>query len=146
MKPYQERVIAEKAALDQKRKALLGFIGLAPEFRRLPPLERSRLNRQLEAMTLYSNILDERINCFPQPDNAPQPKPKLKRDWVGRRVRLVNRVVSRGGKIFEAGTVMNVIRNHSGLHLTAEQVCDKCGLGDLHWVRGVSEDSVELLP
>jgi len=32
--------------------------------RTLDKMEQSRLNRQLEAMTLYSNILGERIAAF----------------------------------------------------------------------------------
>lgn len=63
MKPHQERVVAEKAELDGKRERLTSFIG-GPTYRTLDATEQSRLNRQLEAMTLYSNILDERIGAF----------------------------------------------------------------------------------
>ncbi len=53
----------EKAELDEKRKKLTAFIG-GDVWRGLDELEQSRLNRQLEAMTLYSNILGERIAAF----------------------------------------------------------------------------------
>lgn len=65
MHPYQKRVIEEKAELDTKRQKLTFFIG-TEEWRRLDEQEKSRMNRQLEAMTLYSNILGERIAAFPQ--------------------------------------------------------------------------------
>lgn len=60
---YQKRVIEEKDALDHKRGLLAAFIG-GSLWRALPEQEQSRLNRQLEAMTLYSNILQERIQSF----------------------------------------------------------------------------------
>ena len=63
MKPHQERVVIEKTELDEKRKKLTAFIG-GDVYRTLGDLEQSRLNRQLEAMTLYSNILAERISAF----------------------------------------------------------------------------------
>jgi len=63
MKPHQERVVIEKAELDEKRKKLTVFLG-GDVWRGLDELEQSRLNRQLEAMTLYSNILGERIAAF----------------------------------------------------------------------------------
>ncbi len=64
MKPYQERVVAEKNALDEKLSLLSSFIGSNDIYRTLDRVEQSRLNRQLEAMTLYSNILGERIAAF----------------------------------------------------------------------------------
>ena len=63
MKPHQERVVTEKQELDSKREKLTAFIG-GKTFRTLDATEQSRLNRQLEAMTLYSNILGERIAAF----------------------------------------------------------------------------------
>lgn len=52
MKPHQERIVAEKNELDNKRGRLTAFIGGAA--RTLDSAEQSRLSRQLEAMTLYS--------------------------------------------------------------------------------------------
>lgn len=63
MQPHQERVVAEKSELDKKRAKLTSFIG-GETYRTLDQVEQSRLNRQLEAMTLYSNILAERIAAF----------------------------------------------------------------------------------
>lgn len=63
MQPHQERVVKEKEELDEKREKLTGFIG-GKIYRELNAAEQSRLNRQLEAMTLYSNILGERISNF----------------------------------------------------------------------------------
>ena len=63
MEPHQERVIEERNQLDVKRMKLRAFIG-GTVWRGLPEAEQSRLNRQLEAMTLYSDILAERINAF----------------------------------------------------------------------------------
>jgi hypothetical protein len=63
VQPHQQRVIDEKKELDGKRERLQSFIG-GETYRTLDPTEQSRLNRQLEAMTLYSNILGERIAAF----------------------------------------------------------------------------------
>jgi hypothetical protein len=63
MQPYQQRVVDEQEDLDSKRDRLRAFFG-TDLYRELDPAEQSRLNRQLEAMTLYSNILAERIAAF----------------------------------------------------------------------------------
>ncbi|PYJ09809.1 MAG: hypothetical protein DMF06_08695 [Verrucomicrobia bacterium] len=63
MKEHQLRVVTEKSELDVKRGKLTVFIG-GDVWRGLDELEQSRLNRQLEAMTLYSNILGDRIAAF----------------------------------------------------------------------------------
>lgn len=63
MQPYQQRVVEEQEELDIKRDRLRAFFG-TDLYRELDPAEQSRLNRQLEAMTLYSNILAERIAAF----------------------------------------------------------------------------------
>lgn len=60
MQPQQERLATERADLDAKRKRLGRFIA-GNIYPTLDRVERSRLNRQLEAMRLYSNILAERI-------------------------------------------------------------------------------------
>lgn len=64
LQPHQQRVVDEQMDLDDKRLKLGQFIGQNPIYRDLPQQEQSRLNRQLEAMTLYSNILGERIAAF----------------------------------------------------------------------------------
>lgn len=63
MQPHQERVVIEKHELDSKREKLTVFVG-SEVYRTLDTAEQYRLNRQLEAMTLYSNILGERIAAF----------------------------------------------------------------------------------
>lgn len=71
MKPYQERVVTEKHELDDKRQKLAIFIGDGGAGRTLDAAEQSRLSRQLEAMTLYSNALGERIAAFEAKSNTP---------------------------------------------------------------------------
>lgn len=63
MQPHQERVVTEKTQLNERRQKLVAFIG-GDTYRTLDKVEQSRLNRQLEAMTLYENILGERIAAF----------------------------------------------------------------------------------
>ena len=63
LQPHQQRVIAEKEALDVKREKLIVFIQ-SPEFDGITVQERSLLTRQLLAMDDYSAILGERICAF----------------------------------------------------------------------------------
>lgn len=63
MKLYQQRVCEEREALDRKRKKLSMFFG-TDAYHRLPDEERTRMRRQAEAMTSYSDILKERIDAF----------------------------------------------------------------------------------
>jgi hypothetical protein len=63
MEPYQERVVAEKAELDEKIEKLTTFIwGLA--FTKLPDKERVLLSSQRFHMISLSVILGERIASF----------------------------------------------------------------------------------
>lgn len=62
--PYQQRVIDEKAALDEKITKLADFIILSPVFKELPGADRGRLYRQHTAMRAYSGVLGERIEAF----------------------------------------------------------------------------------
>jgi len=66
MQPHQERVIAEKKELDGKLEKLHAFcFGLDTKiFGSLSPEERDRLERQYDAMKVYSGILAERIKAF----------------------------------------------------------------------------------
>jgi hypothetical protein len=63
MKPYQERVIQEKAELDMKREALDAFIN-SDTFDGLTYLDQSLLVVQADAMMLYSGVLTQRIHQF----------------------------------------------------------------------------------
>ena len=60
MAPHQERVVSEKEELDDKIAKLAAFIGVST-YAKLPTAEQDRLERQIGAMTIYSNILRERI-------------------------------------------------------------------------------------
>lgn len=63
MAPYQERVIAEKAELDEKLQKLVAF-SETEIFNGLPEDERERLHQQAEYMQLYSDVLGKRIAAF----------------------------------------------------------------------------------
>jgi len=63
MQPHQERVVTEKAELDEKLDKLKKFI-LGSVFPTLPVDERRRLNYQFDIMEKYSGILGERIHAF----------------------------------------------------------------------------------
>jgi hypothetical protein len=61
MEPWQERVVAEKAELDERLGKLSKFVYENAEFWKICEAERSLLRRQLTVMDLYSRILGERI-------------------------------------------------------------------------------------
>lgn len=63
MQPYQQRVIDEKAELDDRLAKLQAFWD-NPIFTTLPPAERERLERQSRIMQDYSAVLGERIAAF----------------------------------------------------------------------------------
>jgi len=63
MKPFQQRVVDEKAALDDKIGRLRPFIG-GETFLSLPREEQKRMERQLHIMDEYSAVLGERIAAF----------------------------------------------------------------------------------
>lgn len=60
---WQQRVVDEKAALDQKLEALCLF-SYGRTFETLPLMERERLNMQRHLMTCYSAVLGARIAAF----------------------------------------------------------------------------------
>lgn len=61
--PHQQRVVAEKAELDERREKLAVFIN-GPIFGDLPGPERLHLNEQQRVMAEYSSILGARIATF----------------------------------------------------------------------------------
>ena len=63
MQPYQERVVIEKTELDEKCSKLSSFIN-SETYYTLNSLEQLQLAWQLKFMTLYSDILGERIAGF----------------------------------------------------------------------------------
>lgn len=61
--PHQQRVIGEKAVLDDRLRKLNAFFG-TPIFTGLDEEERERLAQQRQAMAQYSIVLGERIEAF----------------------------------------------------------------------------------
>jgi hypothetical protein len=63
MQPHQQRVVEEKAELDNKIQKLNAFFH-SSIFSSLPEAEKDRMKRQVGVMEEYSSILQERINAF----------------------------------------------------------------------------------
>jgi hypothetical protein len=63
MQPHQERVLAEKADLDDKAAKLLKFID-GDVYDTLPETDRELLEQQYLIMASYSAILGKRIARF----------------------------------------------------------------------------------
>lgn len=53
-------------------------------------------------------------------------RPKLKRDWIGRFVRLRKPMETAAGVFFEAGEVMEVYKYYRGLGLRTTCCCSEC--------------------
>lgn len=63
MQPHQQRVVDEKADLDDKRAKLLAFFN-TDLFRGLDQAEKDRLRTQHGIMGVYADILNQRIAAF----------------------------------------------------------------------------------
>lgn len=63
MQPHERRVVNEHHELTQRAERLDLFMGSA-FFQQLTDAERRRLERQHTYMTLYLNVLQERIDAF----------------------------------------------------------------------------------
>jgi len=63
MNGWQQRVIDEKRELDEKRSRLDDFQA-GDTFAGLEPMDRALLNKQMDAMGIYSRILEMRIERF----------------------------------------------------------------------------------
>ena len=61
--PHHQRVVTEKAELDEKRDKLSAF-ACTPAFLSLETAEQERLGRQSSIMASYSEVLGERIAAF----------------------------------------------------------------------------------
>jgi hypothetical protein len=61
--PHQQRVINERAELDDRRSRLNSFMD-TDEYAVLDHVQKDLLKRQYKAMTEYSNILGERIEAW----------------------------------------------------------------------------------
>lgn len=68
LQPHQQRVVQEKAELDERMQKLHAFHA-SPTFDGLHPAEQERLLSQITAMSVYSDILRRRIAAFPPPDD-----------------------------------------------------------------------------
>lgn len=74
MQPHEERVIVEKAEIDDKLAKLKEFCfdPGSPVFKALEPIDRDLLEDQYTVMERYSKILGDRIFRF---KNTPMQKP-----------------------------------------------------------------------
>jgi hypothetical protein len=63
MLPHEERVVTEKNELDDKIEKLSKFIK-GPTFENLENFQKQCLNKQLNIMQSYSDVLTERISHF----------------------------------------------------------------------------------
>lgn len=63
LQPHQQRVVTEKAELDEKLAKLLAFFQ-TPIFAGLSEAEQSRLRNQARFMDGYAAVLEERIAAF----------------------------------------------------------------------------------
>lgn len=68
MLPYQERVIEELAQLMTKCESLEEFFS-SPTYAKLPLQDQELLQEQYKCMSIYCNILGERIQRFNLPSN-----------------------------------------------------------------------------
>jgi hypothetical protein len=66
METYQQRVIEEKAQLDERLKALRAFRKAALANIVVPARELELLGGQELAMSMYSRALADRISYFPK--------------------------------------------------------------------------------
>jgi len=83
--PHEERVIQERADLEVKIEKLSYFIyddflepshrKYSERFSKVHPEERIRMQKQLEAMTQYRDILAARIDAFPMPAGLMRAEP-----------------------------------------------------------------------
>lgn len=73
LQPHQQRVVDEKAELDEKRTKLRNFTDTGM-FSALTADEQRRMLNQLDAMNVYSDILGKRIAAFaPATETAHHP-------------------------------------------------------------------------
>ena len=72
--------------------------------------------------------------------------PRLKRDWIGRHVRLRMQMETKGGAIFEQGEVMLVADSRGGLELKSVRACDECRRRHRYSIKKIPERNVTLLP
>ena len=64
MEPYQQRVVDEKAELDERLTKLSRFMTTPDLLGKVPREEQGRLNIQINLMRALSHCLGERIAAF----------------------------------------------------------------------------------
>lgn len=64
----------------------------------------------------------------------------------GRKVRLLREIRTKGGRIFGAGTEMQIVRKWKGLELEQTTMCPACNCGLRSSIQKVDYADVELLP
>lgn len=69
LQPHQQRVVDEKADLDDRRQKLQAFLLADPRAVAMDEAEKSRMERQYAAMSLYSDVLAERIDAWGVPND-----------------------------------------------------------------------------
>lgn len=72
-------------------------------------------------------------------------RPKLKREWIGRKVQLLRALRTRTGICFPEGSIMEVIGNKGSLSLRLPDPAPP-GQREGRRIRRVSEADVRLLP
>lgn len=79
-------------------------------------------------------------------EKEPVKKPRLKRDWAGRYVRLLVDTQNIAGDVFLAGEILKVYKSRGGLYLERVEICQCCRFSRFQEIAKVSESNVELLP
>jgi hypothetical protein len=64
MQAHEQRVIDEKAELDEKIAKLRVFINDNPAYLKLPAAQATLMHDQVSAMARYSEVLSQRIMFF----------------------------------------------------------------------------------
>lgn len=72
MSNFKDRLLTEKAELDEKREKLEAF-QTSEAFQKITPVQMSLLNIQAQAMSTYSQCLTERIAWLDNPEQTEIP-------------------------------------------------------------------------
>lgn len=64
LQPHQQRVVDEYKELKERYSKLWDFIMENPTYLKLPEEEQTDLKIQLDAMAIYVDVLERRINRF----------------------------------------------------------------------------------
>ncbi len=120
---HQQRVIAERAELQDRLEKLRKFMKESPVFQALPLLQRELLEDQERCMTEYSFILSARIREFMPGEEEPlvieeaQPLAVLGSDG-----RIAVPVPEKAGDVPASGGGAEELRN-----VNSDGICTRCG-------------------